>query len=258
MISKMKEAFDKIRAEEELKARTRAFLAQKTQGYARCSAQPPRHLIAAAACSLFLLAGSYWLYFLPTAEISVDINPSIELGINRFDQVVTVSGYNDGGKELADSLHLKFTSYTEAIHLMLENEKVAALLSSDETLVIAVIGPDGAQCARMLSNIESCTAGQKNTHCYFSHPEQVADAHRVGLSHGKYSAFLELQALDPTVTPEAAQDMTMREIRDAINALLPGSGEEAMPSDSDSHGHHSNGQGYQHRRGWQNSSSSDA
>ena len=29
----------------------------------------------------------------PTAYISIDINPSLELGINRFDRIVSVEGY---------------------------------------------------------------------------------------------------------------------------------------------------------------------
>ena len=47
-------------------------------------------------------------------------------------------------------------------------------------------------------------------------------AHDCGLSYGKYRAYLELAALDPTVTPEEVQGMTMREIRDRIAALSGG------------------------------------
>ena len=39
------------------------------------------------------------------------------------------------------------------------------------------------------------------------------------ISIGKYRAFLELQALDPSVTPEEVQKMTMREIRERM--VLP-------------------------------------
>ena len=92
MIPGIKEAFDKISAEDELKARTRAFLAKKTNNYTEYRVPNVQRLAAAAACFLCLLAGSYWLYFVPTAEISIDINPSIELGINRFDQVISVRG----------------------------------------------------------------------------------------------------------------------------------------------------------------------
>ena len=32
----------------------------------------------------------HWLYFEPTAEISIDINPSLELELNRFNHVLSV------------------------------------------------------------------------------------------------------------------------------------------------------------------------
>ncbi len=258
MIPGIKEAFDKINAEDELKARTRAFLAKKTNNYTEYRVPNVQRLAAAAACFLCLLAGSYWLYFVPTAEISIDINPSIELGINRFDQVISARGRNDDGKELASSLHLRFTNYTEAIHRTLESQKIITLLSNDEMVTIAVVGSDEARCAKMLSNIKSCTAGQENTYCcYLTHSDEVAAAHEMGLSYGKYSAFLELQSLAPDMTPEEIQDMSMREIRSRINALSPADERVAQADSGKGCGHHNAGQGYRHRAGWWNAASSD-
>lgn len=105
--------------------------------------------------------GGYWLYFTPTADISVDINPSIELGINRFDKVVSVSSYNDDGQELLDSINIKYMDYTEAVDQILANENIAALLDNDAVMTITVVGSDGSQSARLLSGVESCTEGQK-------------------------------------------------------------------------------------------------
>lgn len=258
MIPGIKEAFDKINAEDELKARTRAFLAKKTNNYTEYRVPNVQRLAAAAACFLCLLAGSYWLYFVPTAEISIDINPSIELGINRFDQVISVRGRNDDGKELASSLHLRFTNYTEAIHRTLESQKIITLLSNNEMVTIAVVGSDEARCAKMLSNIKSCTAGQENTYCcYLTHSDEVAAAHEMGLSYGKYSAFLELQSLAPDMTPEEIQDMSMREIRSRINALSPADERVAQADSGKGCGHHNAGQSYRHRAGWWNAASSD-
>ena len=59
------------------------------------------------------------------------------------------------------------------------------------------------------------------------------------MSVGKYRAFLELQALDPSVTAEEVQSMSMREIRDRIAALSGGetetsSGQQSQSSSSSS------------------------
>lgn len=56
-------------------------------------------------------------------------------------------------------------------------------------------------------------------------------AHEAGLSYGKYMAYLELQALDPDVTPQEVQGMNMREIRNRIEALTEDSGSSGAYTD---------------------------
>lgn len=239
MNGKLYEAFDNIRADEELKQKTRAYLAQKTNGYAqkRKTARVWR-LAVAAACCLMLCLGVHSLYFTPTVEISIDINPSIELGINRFDRVISVEGYNEDGKELAESLDLTFLRSAEAVDCLLESDTIATLLAEDAVLSVAVVGSDDAQCDRVLSEVQACTAEEPNAHCYKANAEEVEHAHDVGLSFGKYQAYLEAAALDPSITPEEIAQMTMREIRDLIASL---SGETADDAGTNASG---SGSGY--------------
>lgn len=243
MNDRMKKTFDQIRAEEELKNSTREFLAQRTHGYSMYRHVSYKFLVSVTACLLFLLAGGYWFYFIPTASISIDINPSVELGINRFDKVVSVHAYNHDGQELADSLSIKFMDYVEAVNKILENEKITALLLDNEIMTIAVIGPDGKQCKRILSQVESCTSGRGRAYCYFAHSEEVRKAHEMGMSYGRYQAFLELQELDPDITPEEIQGMTMREIRDLIQQLSQ-DGDAVQRESNRGHGHYGAGNGF--------------
>ncbi len=247
MNSRFKETFDKIQAGEELKEKTRIFLAQKTRGYTKTGNY--QRLIVSAACLFFVLIGGHWLYFAPTAEISIDINPSIELGINRFDKVISVNSFNDDGKDLTSTLSIRFLDYTEAVNQILENENIAALLSNDAIMTIAVIGPDGAQSARMLSGIKTRTTGQRNTYCYSAHSEEVEAAHKMGLSYGKYRALLEIQALDLDTTPEKIKNMSMREIRDLIEMLSSDTENRAQGNGNTGPGHYGVGNGRGQRNG---------
>ncbi|MGI6007566.1 MAG: anti-sigma-I factor RsgI family protein [Ruminococcus sp.] len=244
----IKDTFDKIHAEEKLKADTKAFLFRKTKGYSRTPLPGVIRLVPAALCLLFLLLCGNFLFLTPTASISIDINPSVELDINRFDQVVSVNGYNQDGRELADSLSLKFMDYHDAVLRLMENDQITALLSRNEILTIAVAGSDGSQCERILSDLESCTDGHENTHCYSASSEEMEAAHELGLSCGRYQAFLELQSLDPDITPEEVQNMTMREIYDLINELS-GNEQNAAQSAAPSVGHHGNGNRHGHAHG---------
>lgn len=226
MNDKIKEVFLQIRAEEALKDKTKEFLAYKTKRYTK----PVRHRfhIYAVVCVslLFLLAGGHWLYFTPTSIISIDINPSLELSVNRFDLVISVDSLNADAKELADVIDVRFRNYVDAVNQILANKKVDDLLSNNEVMTITITGSDETQSAMIFSELEGCTTGHKNTYCYFSSSAEAASAHEAGLSCGKYRAFLELQLLDPDVTAESVQGMTMREILDLIDRLSGGNPDE--------------------------------
>src|SRR5699024_2468381 len=93
----------------------------------------------------------------------------------------------------------------------------------------------------LLTQAQHCTAGQENAHCFSASSREHDEAHQAGLTLGKYRAYLALHDLDPTVTPEEVQNLTMAEIRDRIQALggtLPtGSGEHSQTQA----GHHGQG-----------------
>lgn len=256
MNSAFKELFGPVRAEEDLKDRTRTFLAERTQGYTKRAAAKRRYPAYAAACACLALAllGGRWLYFTPTAAISMDINPSIELSVNRFDRVIAVTGFNEDGQELSRELNVKYKNYTQAVEQILHHDSITALLSDGEVMSITVVGPDRRQSVELLSWVKTCTAGQGNIDCYSARPEEAAAAHEAGLSCGKYRAFLELRRLDPDITPEAVQGMTMREIRDRIGRLSSDGGFDAPQPHGWGNGHHGNGGshgGWRHGRGGQ-------
>lgn len=219
MNDRLKSAFGKVHTEEELKSKTKAFLYQKTNGYAQAKPSYFHHLIPVAVCFLLFVVGGSWLYFTPTVAISMDINPSIELSVNRFDKIISVQGYNSDGELLANSLDIKYLDYTDAINQVLENESVNELLAHGEVIAIGVIGEENEQSAAILAGIESCTIGNPNAYCYYANSGEVEKAHEMGLSYGKYRAYLELQSLGAEVAAEDVRNMTMREIRDLIATL---------------------------------------
>ena len=230
MNKQIKDAFNEIRAEEQLKDATKAYIAQQlTQKTpVKKSLRPMFAALAACVTIFFLCVGGGWIYLTPTAVASFDVNPSMEIGINCFDRVVSVKGYNDDGKALADGLHIHHMEYEKAMEEILKEEQVKNLLE-DGYLTIAVAGSDEEQCARVLDTAKNCTKGHRNTHCYIAGEEELDSAHDLGMSCGKYRAYQELKALDPDITPEEVQAMTMREIRDRIAALSEDTKEESAP-----------------------------
>lgn len=247
MDDKIKAAFGAVCADEELKSKTRAFIAQKTHGHAVRRTLNYRRLLPAAAVgclALFLFAGGK-LYFTPTARIDIEINPSLELGINRFDKVVSVNPLNEDGKKLAESLDIKFAGYDEAFRRILDNKSVEALLSDNEIMTVTVIETNNSQSADILSEVRAFTKGYGNVYCHSASSEEVSAAHELELPCGKYRAFLELQAHDPDITPDEIRDMTMRQIRELITDLS-GDGNNESSAAAGGNGHHGNGYGHGH------------
>lgn len=60
----------------------------------------------AAAAAIMIFATPAWAYLAPYSYVSIDVNPSFEFLINRFDRVLTVKGFNDDGRELSKDINI--------------------------------------------------------------------------------------------------------------------------------------------------------
>ena len=74
----------------------------------------------------------------------------------------------------------------------------------------------------------------------------LAAAAEAGLSYGKYRAYLALRELDPAVTPEAVRGMSMRELRQWMEALSAGDSTDSSGGESGAAGDTVGGSG----QGW--------
>ena len=156
--------------------------------------------------------------------------------------MISVEGIGEDGEALAETLDVRFLNYADALDCLLENQTVEDYLAQDEVLSIAVAGDNQGQADAILAQAETCTAGTKNVYCHAADSEELEHAHEAGLSFGKYQAFLILQSLDPSVTPDDVQGLTMREIRDRIAALDP-SAAQGLYGEGHGHDNQNNGLG---------------
>lgn len=217
MNDRIKQTFDKIYAENELKTQTKALIAYQIRN--KHKNRMRRHMVSVMACFLFFIMGfsGYHLYFTQTAMISIDINPSIELNINRFDKVISIDSYNDDGVELVNALDIKFMNYKSAIDEILNTEMITKNFVNNETLSIVVVGKDEQKSKEMYDNIQNNMSEKQNVCCDMGNFNEVNEAHQAGLSVGKYRAYLELQSMNENVTIDDVKGLTMSQIRDCIN-----------------------------------------
>lgn len=224
MEHRLYDALDKIHAEDKLKNRTKAFLFEKTGGYKKYRRMPVQGLLMAGVCmALFLTIGCF-AYLTPVFAISLDVNPSIELGVNRFDKVIAVDTYNEDGDEVMSGLDIYHLDYKEALGLILADGYMERYLAQEHVIAVTVCGANEDKCSQMVDHVAACTSSYDNIYYCDSSSEEVAEAHAAGISFGKYKAFLELQELDPDITVEDIQGLTMRQIWDKIELLSGNTG----------------------------------
>lgn len=233
-----KAAFDAVRAPQDWKEGVFARMEREAARTKRPSRR--RWAVAAAvACFVCLIFGGCTYFAMPVSYLSIDINPSLQLGINRLDRVVTVTGYNREGEQLASSLHLLFRPYADALEEIMSAQDTRKYLKKDLPVTIAVESDNEEKGEEMLETVSHCANAHHhgNVSCSHADPGLAQEARSLGISLGKYQVYLELQALDPSITPQEAQSLTMRELRERIAALSPNgtlSSEPAAPAEETS------------------------
>lgn len=241
----IRQAFQEIHAEPQLKESTRRYLAGVRQRRRRSAPLRRAAVCAAALCCLALACiGGYRLYFTPTSVISIDINPSIKLEVNRFDRVIAVEGYNEDGRALADTLDILYLQYGPAVDAVLASPAVTDCLEQDGFLSIAVVQSDEEQGQQILDYVSACTAHTPNSHCYGIGEHQAEDAHSLGLSYGKYLLYLELQQYGADYTPDQVKEMTMAQLRQILEQLQADA-DTSQPAESPSAASQPTGSGQQ-------------
>ncbi len=206
----IKKAFDEIGADRGFKERLKLGVTEKLPTEKRKNYF--KYAVAAAACMLVLCLGlvGYKLYFTPITVISVDINPSVELGINRFDKVVTVEAFNEEGAEIADSVNVKHLNYKDAVDKLLNDDSFAKYVETEGTVYLTVFG-DNKETDSVAEKLMEYSSERGDVNCKHG-GKGNKEAHKNGLSAGKYDAYLKMKEYNPDLTVEQVKGMTMREL----------------------------------------------
>ena len=247
--NEIQKSMENIRATEEMKQNTLRYLEeQQTKQNTSIYLRKPYTILRCAmtVICVFLLAGTgvYYIYSRPVSYISIDVNPSIELAINRFDRVVSAKGYNTDGQDILQHVPLENISYLQAIDRLLQDSYYSRFLNQDSPLVVTVISEHSDE---MLEQIQASDSLQVlGALTYSSDTACMNEAHQHEMSFGKYRAFLELSQYDANITVEDCHGMSMGEIQNRIKICQGHNGENAMEGDNNSTKTHQNGHSKSH------------
>lgn len=161
----------------------------------------------AACCALLLLsAGGYQLYSQPKALVSIDVNPSIELSLNRFDRVVDARAMNPEAYGILNQASVGHERYDQALAAILTAEGAAGYLNDEAQVVLTVYAENEARQSALLTGAKESTdaalAVYRASPMVEVHEVDelvVSEAHGCGVTAGKYIYLQQLQEADPSI-----------------------------------------------------------
>lgn len=220
MDQEIRRAFDSVTCDRQLKKRTRTYVTERMNRGRRFTPSRMKWTVSLACLLIFIGSGfgGYRLYYTEAATISIDINPSIELGLNRWGKVVEEITYGAESEKVLSSVSLKHLEYEEALERLLSSEALKKYLKKDSLVSITL--ENGNSDQQLLMNLqkcvdktlEQCHNGVKAE--YASVDEHLCqEAHNHGMSVGKYYAIQKLLTVDPQATVEEFKDKSMKEIK---------------------------------------------
>lgn len=242
----IRESMENIQASEEMKQSTLLYLEErrkKRHDFRTYSV--PGYVLAAVCLFLILTVSGFSVYRKPVSYISIDVNPSIELSINRFGKVVSADAYNADGQEILGHVSLENISYIKAIDRLLEDEDYSHFLAEDSLVVITIVSEDSDTIRETIDADEALRI--YGTKTYTSDRTCMEEAHQHEMSFGKYRAYQELSQYDVNITVEDCHGMTMGEIHNRIASCQnhdgSGGGKGHSGGKQNHHGkHHSGGE----------------
>lgn len=149
-----------------------------------------------AACILAMFGISAYAYYTPYTYVSLDVNPSIEYSVNRFDRVLSVTGVNDDGTEIINNIeldNLENKSIEDAISLTVDEISDAGYLDSNVGGVAITTSSDDMDSAGELAETLETVVNnsvEDNNHeatviAQAVGANRVAEARELGVTPGK-------------------------------------------------------------------------
>lgn len=252
MKSILKKALDQIQADENLKRKTAEYILNADANIISINSAAVRKkpvfakkFIAVACAALVfcsLPVGAYAYYKTPTSYVSVDINPSVELGINSFGKVVSAKAYNDDGKKVLEGLSLLGMNVESAVRQLVKAASQNGYIKEDGSTFISVTAEtDNEATAEKLE--EAAAAGAQDAvddaddratietdHIALDRRDEAV---ALGITPGKLNLIQKLQALDPSIKTEDYKDAAVSVIQKKFTELKKEHKYQAGDADSE-------------------------
>lgn len=173
--------------------------------------------IAAIAACLALVAcliGGVADFLRPVAYVGIDVNPSIELALNRFNIVVETHALNDDGQRALDEVPCMWRPFDDAARDL--DGTMRAIAGEGAVVEVSIDCDNESRYAALAAQSNNCFGCNGEAHCNRTSAEERQAAHDSGMGVAKYRAYQALQEAGVDISAEKCASMSMRELRDLL------------------------------------------
>lgn len=173
--------------------------------------------IAAIAACLALVAcliGGVADFLRPVAYVGIDVNPSVELTLNRFDIVVGTHALNDDGQRALEGAPCMWRPFDDAARDL--DGTMRAIAGEGAVVEVSIDCDNESRYAALAAQSNNCFGCNGEAHCNRTSAEERQAAHDSGMGVAKYRAYQALQEAGVDISAEKCASMSMRELRDLL------------------------------------------
>ncbi len=247
MNKKINRIFDNVHAEDNLKNSTKDFLHKEIKRHSdkKVFIFPKIAYVCASLIIFFALGGfSYKIYSEPSAYVDMDINPSFELVLNRFNRVIGTEPYNDDAEFLLSEVDVINSDYSEAVKKLIFAMNEKGFFSKDQLISVTVQSDNKEKENIYLGGLEktiNSSLGKNAELNIFSVSSEIKlSSHDMHCSPAKFLAIKELQKYDSTATFENCRGHSIGQINSLINKHAENHHSEGKNTESENSNGHEN------------------
>lgn len=173
--------------------------------------------IAAIAACLALVAcliGGVADFLRPVAYVGIDVNPSVELTLNRFNIVVETHALNNDGQRALDEASCMWRAFDDAARDL--DGAMRSIAGGGAVVEVSIDCDNENRYVALAAQSNDCFGRNGEAHCNRTSAEERQAAHDSGMGVAKYRAYQELQEAGVDISAEECATMSMRELRDLL------------------------------------------
>ena len=170
--------------------------------------------IAACVALVACLIGGVADFLRPVAYVGIDVNPSVELTLNRFDIVVGTCALNDDGQRTLDETPCMWRAFDDAARDL--DGAMRAIAGENAVVEVSIDCDNENRYAALAAQSNDCFGCNGEAHCDRTNAEERQAAHNSGMGVAKYRAYQALQEAGVDISAEECASMSMRELRNML------------------------------------------